>query len=123
MTATAFATIQRGTSAALRYGEHRLEVQAHVPARVVTAGAGDARLGRALLQHRELVECFREVAFGSDDAYERLHRVLQVAVDLVRILAFDPLKRSERVAHDLRELSLVELRLAADALSVLRGVL
>src|SRR5688572_27330569 len=92
-----------------------------MPARVVAARADDARLVRALPKRLELIQRLGEVAFGSDDADQVLHRLLQVRVDVVRALAVHSLEGLERIADEPVELRRIHLRLTGNAERVLRS--
>ena len=67
-------------------GDHGGQVGGQVPARVVGPPALHLHLGRVLLELLELDERLFELGAGADDADQRLHRLLQLLVDVVGVV-------------------------------------
>src|SRR5512135_425670 len=118
VTTAALFACQRRPRDGHRTRELRADVERGVPRRVVRT---PALRRRALRAHRKRVEPhdrLLELAPVADDADERLHGVLQLRLDRVRVLSFVPLERRGEVAFRACDLLLVEERHAREALGV-----
>ncbi len=69
-----------------------------MPARIVGTAARRADLRGALTQFLQFRDGGLDLVFASDDAHEVAHRLLDLGVDRVRVLAADSLKRGERLS-------------------------
>src|SRR5215469_17427035 len=103
MPAPALLPLQRRLRHALRDQQDVPQVERHVPARVVGPAAGRADLRGPLAQLLELAERGLDLAFPADDADQVAHRLLDLVVDRVRVLAAGPLERDERLIAGLLE--------------------
>ena len=84
--AAALLALDRAERHRLGHGQHRVQVERQVPARVELAAAAHADAPEALLEHGDLLQRLPQLALGADDADERLHALLQIGVDGVRVL-------------------------------------
>ena len=98
-----------------------------MPSVVVLAMAGDARAPGSFAQVLDRFQCLLHFALHAHDAYQVLHRFLQVVLDLVRILARGAVvERRERGCGGVLHLGFIDLRcaiLAREFGSILAGAL
>src|SRR5207302_1183688 len=83
--ATALRAHERGARAGLRDRDQGSEVEGEVPAGIELPVPLDGHPLRATLQLVELRDRLMELGLGADDPDERLHRLLQLGVERVRI--------------------------------------
>src|SRR5437867_2294288 len=122
VTAPALLALERRHGAAFGHGKERPEVDRRVPAGVIGATPIDADPLRPRLEGLELPEGLRELALGTDQADQVLHRLLEVGLDRVRILAAGARKRLDQLTRDRLDLACVDGERAAEVLRVERRV-
>ena len=85
--AAALGALQRGLGNALRDAEHVVQVDREVPTGVVLAVPLNGEPARALAQLADCLEGPLHLLRVPDDADELVHRLLQLVLDRVRVLA------------------------------------
>ena len=100
-------------------GEQRAQVHRQVPAGVVLLLPSTPVCFARSLYSCELGQRLLQLGLGADDADQVVHRLLQLALDRVRVLGALALEVAEHVGGDRVGLGLVDLRLRGDALRVL----
>ena len=90
--------LQRRPGDALAHQQHVRQVQGEVPAGVVLPVALDGQAGDPLLERLDPLERLLHLRRGADDADQVVHRLLQVVLHGVGVLAAVPLERRERGA-------------------------
>ena len=87
-----------------------LQIDRQMPAGIEQPRAFDAHPFRARLQLVELGERLAQIFVGTENSDQTLHRVLQIVVNRVGILAAGPFKRRQRLALGLLDLRGIDRR-------------
>ena len=92
--AAALGALQRGLGHALADQQHVAQVDGQMPAGVELPVALHVHMLEALPQLAQLDQCLGDLVGVADDADQRVHRVLQVEVQRVRVLGFVAVRRA-----------------------------
>src|SRR5205809_791645 len=122
MAAATLLALECRQGTALGHGKKRPEVERRVPAGVVGATPRHADALCARLEGLELPESLLELALGTDQADQALHRLLEVGLDRVRILTADAREGLDQLTRDRVDLACVDRERTAEVLRVERRV-